>query len=188
MPVTDYVAAASSCNRVLSDCAAGKGSPTSNFVVNSSSNKSSVTALATSSTISSLSSQLHAMLDGSAGESYWFVKKHCMYIRAASSSFTTTDMKFVSFSHQFFATYKCHYLAKHFFVFLPTVFLVSEMNDGISNKFFNAQIEHYFSPPSGVHERGIKETNLRFLLCCVGYSMRELISFCSSLDSAFSVM
>lgn len=76
MPVTDYVAAASSCNRVLSDCAAGKGSPTSNFVVNSSSNKSSVTALATSSAISSLSTQLHAMLDGSAGESYWFVKKN----------------------------------------------------------------------------------------------------------------
>jgi len=75
MPVMDYVAAASSCNRVLSDCAAGKGSPTSNSVVNSSSNKSSVTTLATSSAISSLSTQLHAMLDGSAGESYWFVKK-----------------------------------------------------------------------------------------------------------------
>lgn len=73
MPVTDYLAAASSCNRVLSDCVAGKGSPTSNFVVNSSSNKSSVTALATSSAISSLSTQLHAMLDGSAGESYCFV-------------------------------------------------------------------------------------------------------------------
>jgi hypothetical protein len=30
---------------------------------------------------------------------------------------------------------------------------------------------------SGVHERGIKETNLIFLLCCVGYSMRELFIF-----------
>jgi len=74
MPVTDYVAAASSCNRVLSDRAAGKGSPTSNSVVNCPSNKTSVTALATSSAISSLSTQLHAMLDGSTGESYWFVK------------------------------------------------------------------------------------------------------------------
>lgn len=73
IPVSDAVTAATSCNRVVSDCAAGKGSSTSNFVVNSSSNKSTVTALATSSAISSLSAQLHAMLDGSAGESYWFV-------------------------------------------------------------------------------------------------------------------
>jgi hypothetical protein len=38
-------------------------------VVNSFSNKSSVTALSTSTAISTLSTQLHAMLDGSAGES-----------------------------------------------------------------------------------------------------------------------
>jgi hypothetical protein len=70
MSVTDYVPTVSSCNKVLSDCVAGKGSPTSNLVVNSFSNKSSVTALATSSAVSSLSTQLHAILDGSAGESY----------------------------------------------------------------------------------------------------------------------
>ena len=97
MPDTDYVAAASSCNRVSSDCAAGKGSPTSNSVVNSSSNKSSVTTLATSSAISSLSTQLHAMLDGCAGESFRFVKKPCMCVRAVASSFTAKDMKFFSF-------------------------------------------------------------------------------------------
>jgi len=69
------------------------------------------------------------------------------------------------------------YPTKHFFVFLPTIFLISEMNDGLTNQFFNAQMEHYFFLNSGVHERGIKEPNLRFLLCCVGYSMRELFIF-----------
>jgi len=116
MPVTDYVAAASSCNRVLSDRVAGKGSPTSNSVVNSSSNKTSVTALATSSAISSLSTQLHAMLDGSTGESYWFVKKKKLRLyKGCNCILHNKGCEILLFQNigmfkclQFFATYKRH--------------------------------------------------------------------------------
>jgi len=36
------------------------------------------------------------------------------------------------------------YPTKLFFVFLRTVFLISEMNDGITNQFFSAKIEFFF--------------------------------------------
>jgi hypothetical protein len=48
---------------------------------------------------------------------------------------------------QFFVIYKCHSFIppKLFFVFILTVFLISEMNDQITNQFFSAKIEHFFN-------------------------------------------
>jgi hypothetical protein len=63
------VGIASFCSKViLSHCVTGKGSPTSNLVVNSFSSKGSATALATSSAVANLSTQLQAMFGGSTGE------------------------------------------------------------------------------------------------------------------------
>lgn len=65
------VGTATLCNKVvLSYCVTGKGSAASNLVVNSFSNKGSATALATSSAILNLSTQLQAMFGGSTGEPY----------------------------------------------------------------------------------------------------------------------
>lgn len=93
-----------------------------------------------------------------------------MCIRAVNSSFTTMDMKFFSFGI-LVSLNVVHFLRllnvqvlfhQTFFAFLSTLFLISEMNGGIEHYFFNC-----------LHKRGIKDANLRFLLCSVGYSMRE---------------
>lgn len=67
--VIDNIGASSFWSKVFFYCLLGKCSPTSNLVVNSFSNKGSVTTLTASSAVANLSTQLQAMLVGSAGES-----------------------------------------------------------------------------------------------------------------------